>query len=150
MNLSANFTLAELTKSQVALRHGIDNIPGPAEVENLGLVATNILQPVRDQFGIRFTPSSGFRCLELNRILKSKDRSHHVTGQAVDFEVPGISNFELAEWIRDTLRFDQLILECYTQGEPNSGWVHCSYVGEANRMVALTYANREYSEGLTA
>ena len=150
MNLSPNFTLAELTKSQVALRHGIDNTPDDAAVANLKLVAENILQPVREHYGIPFAPSSGFRCLELNRILKSKDTSQHVLGQAVDIEVPGVSNFDLAEWICDTLSFDQVILECYTKGEPSSGWVHCSYVGASNRMATLTFANRTYSEGLIA
>jgi hypothetical protein len=150
MNLSPNFTLEELTKSQVALRHEIDNTPGDAEIANLGLVAENILQPVRDHFGVPFAPSSGFRCLELNRLLNSRDTSQHITGQAVDIEVPGVSNFDLAVWVRDNLQYDQVILECYTAGDPSSGWVHCSYVGEANRTVALTFSDRRFSEGLIA
>ncbi len=150
MQISPNFSLAELTKSQMALRHEIDNTPGEAEIANLKLVAENILQPLRDHYGVPFAPSSGFRCLELNRVLNSKDTSQHVKGQAVDIEIPGVSNYELAIWIRDNLRYDQLILECYTSGDPASGWVHCSYVGADNRTVALTYANRSFSEGLIA
>lgn len=150
MQLSVNFTLEELTKSQLALRHGIDNTPGPAEIENLRLVAEHILQPVREHYGTPFTPSSGYRCLELNRLLGAKDTSQHIAGQAVDFEVPGITNHELAAWIEDNLSFDQVILENYTEGEPNSGWVHCSYVGVANRQVALTYSNGQYKNGLIA
>lgn len=150
MNLSPNFTLAELTKSHVALRHGIDNTPDDAAIANLKSVAEKILQPVRNEFKIPFAPSSGYRSPALNERIGSKNTSQHVTGQAVDFEVPGISNFKLAEWIRDNLDFDQVILECYTKGEPNSGWVHCSYVGASNRQVALTYADRVYGEGLFA
>ena len=150
MQLSRNFSLAELTKSQTALRAGIDNSPSEAEITNLKAVAENILQPVRDHYDVPFTPSSGFRCLELNRALKSKDTSQHVLGQAADLEVPGVSNYDLAVWIRDNLDFDQLILECYRPGDPASGWVHCSYVGRDNRGQVLTYSVANFSAGLVA
>lgn len=148
MQLSKNFFLNQLLKSKTALRHDIDNTPDQAQIANLKLVAENILQPVRDHFGIGFSPNSGFRCLAFNRALKSKDTSQHVSGQAVDIEVPGISNFDLATWIRDSLVYDQLILEFHTIGEPSSGWVHCSYVAENPRMDVYTYANRKFLPGL--
>lgn len=150
MQLSTNFSLRELAKSQEALRRGIDNSPDAAEIENLRQLAQNILQPVRDHFGKPFSPSSGFRCLELNRAIGSSDRSQHVRGQAADFEVPGIGNDELAAWVRDNLAFDQLILEFYQAGEPSSGWVHCSYVVADRRAEALTFDGGRYSQGLIA
>jgi zinc D-Ala-D-Ala carboxypeptidase len=42
----------------------------------------------------------------------------------VDFEIIGIDNKDLFDWIRNNLEFDQLILEFYKDGEPNSGWIH--------------------------
>jgi len=141
MQLTTNFTLYELVKSQTAVRLGIHNIPGEEEARSLRLVAEHILQPVRDHFGIPFAPTSGFRCRELNRALKSKDTSQHIKGQAVDLEIPSVSNLELASWIRDTLKFDQLILEFYTAGEEASGWVHCSYVDKNRRMAVLNMTN---------
>ena len=140
VKLSPNFWLSELVKSSTAERLSIDNWPkNPREVDNLQKIAVNILQPVREHYDIPFSPSSGFRCLKLNRALKSKDSSQHVKGQAVDFEVPGVPNKELAEWIRDNLNFDQLILEFWYEGSPNSGWVHCSYVSvDKNRNQCLT------------
>lgn len=126
MRLSKNFTLSELTKSQAAERYDIDNTPGIQEQKYLIRVAEEILQPVRDHFKTPFTPSSGFRCLELNSIINGSPTSQHVKGQAVDFEVPGVDNLDLARWIRDNLNVDQLILEYYTPGEPTSGWIHCS------------------------
>jgi len=54
-------------------------------------------------------------------------------GQAVDFEIKGIDNKDVATWISKNLVFDQLILEFYTPGQPSSGWVHCSYVAGRNR-----------------
>ena len=138
MNLSNNFTLAEICKSGTALRCGIVNTPGDNEVKALEALAGNILQPVRDHFDIPFSPSSGFRCLELNTLIKSKPTSQHVKGEAVDFEVPGVSNLALAEWIRDNLEFDQLIVEFWKDDDPHAGWVHCSYKGEGNRKQVLT------------
>lgn len=126
--LSKNFTLGELIKSNIATRLGIDNTPSPEVVENLRNVATYILQPVRDWAGVPVVVSSGYRSPILNKEAKGSSTSQHMTGSAVDFEIPGVSNYEVAAWIRDNLEFDQLILEFYTPGDPNSGWVHCSYV----------------------
>ncbi|MGL6340489.1 MAG: D-Ala-D-Ala carboxypeptidase family metallohydrolase, partial [Waterburya sp.] len=69
--------------------------------------------------------------------------SQHCLGQAVDFEVPGLPNKEVAQWIRKNLDFDQLILEFYDGKNPNSGWIHCSYV-EQNRNQSLAYNGRKY------
>jgi len=125
MNLSKNFTLSELTKSNEAARHGIDNTPTGEIVENLRGLAENILQPVRDQFGV-VTVSSGYRNKAVNEKAGGSATSDHVKGFAADFEVYGVQNKVLAEWIRDNLKFTQVILEFPGQN-PNDGWVHCSY-----------------------
>ena len=127
MKLSDHFSLSELTKSDTAVRKGIPNVPKDEEVENLIMVCSEILEPVREQYGIPFIPNSGYRCLELNRAIGSSDRSQHVQGKAVDFEIPGVDNKEVALWVKENCDFDQLILEFYKEGEPTSGWVHCSY-----------------------
>tara|TARA_R100001163_G_scaffold15151_3_gene13761 strand:- start:6159 stop:6608 length:450 start_codon:yes stop_codon:yes gene_type:complete len=146
MKLSANFSLAEMTKSQTAMRKGIDNIPDQTSIDNMIKLCERILQPIRDAYNIPFTVSSGYRCGELCLAVGSSLKSQHAKGQAADFEVPGISNMQLAKWIRDHLEFDQLILECYTGG--NSGWVHCSYVHEPRKEV-LTYDRANgYRHGL--
>ena len=146
MKLSENFSLAEMTKSQTALRKGIDNIPDQTSIDNMAKLCTEILQPVRDHYGIPFTPSPGDRRPELCIAGGSNIKSHPAKGQAADFEVPGISNMELAEFIIETLPFDQLILECFTGG--NTGWVHCSYVHEPRKEV-LTYDRANgYRKGL--
>ncbi len=148
--LSKNFTLREAMRSQLALRHGIDNCPSAELVPALEAVAAHVLQPVRDFYARPFTPSSWYRCLDLNRRLGSRDSSQHVRGQAVDFEVPGISNVEVAMWCRDRLEtFDQLILEFHTPGDATSGWVHCSWVSPAdNRGEVLTISANGVRRGL--
>lgn len=138
MRLSPHFTMEEAVKSHAALRHGIDNYPPDELIPNGVGVCLNILEPVREHFGIPFSPNSFYRCLRVNRLVGSKDTSQHIQFQAVDFEIPGISNYALARWIEATLKFDQLILEMYREGVPSSGWVHCSWRDGALRNQVLT------------
>ena len=146
MRLSEHFTLEEMTKSQVARRYRIHNVPDLIEVQNLKKLCLHILEPVRKYYNRPISPSSGFRCVLLNRQIGSSDTSQHITGQAVDFEVPGVSNRETALWIKDELDFDQLILEFYKEGDPHSGWVHCSYVGKSNRKTSGQYNGRTWAD----
>ena len=146
MMLSKHFSLSELTKSDTAIRKGIDNTPNDQEVENLILLCNEILEPVREHYGIPFAPNSGFRCLDLNRAIGSSDKSQHVSGKAVDFEISGLDNKEVALWVMDNCDFDQLILEFYKEGEPSSGWVHCSYdVDKEHRKSARIFDGRTWT-----
>lgn len=153
MKLSENFTLAEFTKSQTAIRMGIDNTPGEEHLENAKALFEKIVQPVREQFGPT-TINSGYRGPALNEAVGGSSKSQHCKGQAVDIEVPGVPNAEVAEWIEENLDFDQLILEFYTPGIPDSGWVHVSYNGDANRKSVLTAMKENgktvYKQGLIA
>ena len=137
MKLSDNFSLLELTKSQTATRKGIDNAPSPEHQENLKLLCTHILQPVRDRFERVVSVSSGYRSEELCLAIGSKITSQHAKGQAADFEIYGLSNQELANYIKENLDYDQLILEYWKKEDPNSGWVHCSYSVNVNRKQYL-------------
>ena len=136
MNLSRNFTLSELIKSDTAIRRGINNNPNAEQIEKLKLLCENILQPVRDHFG-RVKVTSGYRSPELCTAIGSSVNSQHAKAEAADFECPGVDNAELADWIKRELTYDQLILEYYTPGEPNSGWIHCSWVADTPRASFL-------------
>ena len=144
MMLSDHFSLAEFTKSQTAIRKGIKNDPNDAAIENMRLLCENILEPVRQHYAIPFTLNSGFRCLALNEAVGSSSRSQHVTGQAADFEIPTIANKDLAHWIMDNLDYDQVLLEFYKEGDPSSGWVHCSYDNGNNRKQAKKFDGRTW------
>ena len=96
MNLTRNFSLLELTKSDTAIRRGIDNNPNADQVEKLKLLCENILQPVRDHFG-RVKVTSGFRSPELCAAIGSSINSQHARAEAADFECPGVDNVELAD-----------------------------------------------------
>jgi zinc D-Ala-D-Ala carboxypeptidase len=139
--LSPHFSYLELTRSDTGLRLGIDNIPTPEHLNNLILVCENVLEPVRKAFGpVRV--NSGYRCLALNMAINPMTStinkiSKHCTGQAVDFEVDGIPNATLAGWcVANLPDYEQIILEFYTPGQPNSGWVHTGYViGDQKKQV---------------
>ena len=137
MKLSENFSLIELTKSQTAERKGIDNIPSPTHQDNLKSLCEMILQPVRDHFNRVVSVSSGYRSPELCTAIGSKITSQHAKGQAADFEIYGLSNKELSDWVNENLDYDQLILEYWKKEDPNSGWVHCSFNLEGNRKQYL-------------
>ena len=138
MRLSQNFTLAELIKSQTAERKSINNNPNEDNIENLQRLCNEILQPIRNYYGKVVSVSSGFRSPELCEAIGSSKTSQHASGQAADFEIYGVSNKKLADYIADNLDFDQLILEYWKPEEPNSGWVHCSYKSaDSNRKEYL-------------
>ena len=137
MQLSTNFSLLELTKSQTATRKGIDNTPSPTHQDNLKLLCTHVLQPIRAHFSRVVSVSSGQRSEELCLAIGSKTTSQHAKGQAADFEIYGLSNKELADWTNENLDYDQLILEYWKPEDPNSGWVHCSYSSNENRKQYL-------------
>jgi len=137
MKLSNNFSLNELTKSQTAERKGIDNTPSTEHQENLKSLCTHVLQPVRDHFGQVVSVSSGYRSPELCVAIGSKTTSQHAKGEAADFEIFGVSNKELADWIHYNVNYDQLILEYWNESDPNSGWVHCSYSENQKRRQYL-------------
>ena len=127
MNLSRNFTLQELIKSDTAVRLDINNNPNSGQIEKLKALCENILQPVRDHFG-RVKVTSGFRSEQLClKIGSSVNSASMPKPRPQTSNVMGTDNAELADWIYANLEFDQLILEFYTPGEPNSGWIHCSY-----------------------
>ena len=117
-----------MTFSDTAIRRNIENDPGTEELINLTNLCVKILQPVREHFAKSVRINSGYRCVKLCEAVGSSSKSQHAKGQAADFEINGLSNKELATWIYKNCDFDQIILEFHDpEGDPNSGWVHCSY-----------------------
>ena len=152
--LTKNFSLAELTKSETALRFDMDNAPGAVEIANLTELAGKVLQPVRDHFGKGVKVNSGFRHPDVNAKVGGSKTSDHCKGQAADLEIPGVPNAELAQWVKDNLEFTQLILEFYTPGIPDSGWVHVSYDPKNLKKQVMTATKQNgktvYLPGLVA
>jgi uncharacterized protein YcbK (DUF882 family) len=120
MNLSPNFTLEELTRSEAAARNGWDNTPNEAEIENLKRLAA-LLQDVKAAVGGKpVIINSGFRSKQVNDAVGSNDRSQHRLGCAADLRVPGMTPRQVVEaCIEAQVPFDQIILEF-------DSWTHIS------------------------
>lgn len=139
MILSKNLSLAEVTKSATAIKHGIANAPNSLHLTNLKAVATNIFQPCRDYFGKPLAVTSGYRSEALNDLIGGSKRSQHSKGEALDLDAQvygGLTNRELFMYIKDHLEFDQLIGE-FPDDVGEFAWVHCSYKSEGNRGEVL-------------
>ena len=152
--LSTNFSLHELSKSETALRMGFDNTPDDEATENLRLLCEMVLQPVRDHYGKGVKVNSAYRSPESNAAVGGSKTSDHCKGMAADIEIPGVANADLAQFIMDNLNYTQLILEFYTPGIPDSGWVHVSYNPADLRKQELTATKvagkTQYLPGLVA
>ena len=147
MQLSKNFSLEEMERSQTAQRMGIKNKAGSGEIKNLTDLCYNVLEPCRAKFDKPIRISSGYRSEELCVAIGSKKTSQHALGMAVDMEIPSESNLKVALWLQNNVDYDQLILEYYT-GEANSGWIHVSFHEGNNRKQVLTFDGKSYTNGL--
>lgn len=137
MKLSLNFQLNEFSYSKTAIEYGIDNTPDRAATMNLKKLCTFILQPLRDHIGKPVRISSGYRCKEVNALVGGSNTSKHLTGQASDIWVEGMSSFELAKTIINlNLEFHQLIIY--------PTFVHVSFVKTAKPKRQLLYS-KDYS-----
>lgn len=127
MKLSENLELAEVLRSESAKRNGIANVPTKEHIENLKELAINVFQPIRNHFKVPIRISSGYRSKELNKRIGGSQTSHHSKGQAIDIDMDGtsITNKQVFDFIKDNLKFTQLIAEFPVNGDLS--WVHIGY-----------------------
>ena len=144
--LSKHFSLKEMTKSGTAARLGLDNTPNEEQIENLKALCENILEPLIEYYESRpIMVSSGFRSEKLSVAIGSSSRSQHCKGEAVDFEIPGFDNKQVASHIKNNFDFDQLISEYYEEGIADSGWIHVSFKRDgSNRKQSLIKDKESY------
>jgi zinc D-Ala-D-Ala carboxypeptidase len=129
MKLSAHFDLAEFTRSESAKRHGVSNEPTPDHQANLKVLCEKVLEPVRIFNGGPLNISSGYRSKALNHFIGGALKSDHSFGCAADIDQDGTSgtysNNDIFHYIKDNLKFKQLIAEFPKDGKLS--WVHISY-----------------------
>jgi len=131
MQLTKDFSLEALIKSDTATRKGINNTPNEEQINNLKKLCISVLQPLQDALGHKLTINSGFRSPELNKAIGGSGTSQHCKGMACDIESPKISNKELFAKILDlNVPFDQLIYEF-------GNWIHVSFNEGKNREQKL-------------
>lgn len=133
MNLSPNFTLQELTHSDVAVRYDWENNPDANEINNLTRLA-GLLEQVRELLDKPIMINSGFRCKKVNDAVGSKDLSQHRIGCAADIRVPNMTPDQVVKAIMASeIQYDQIIREF-------DRWVHISVpntAGDIARKQAL-------------
>jgi hypothetical protein len=138
--LTTNFSLEELTASETASRHGIDNTPYPEHLDNLLRLAT-FLERVKVLLGGKpIMINSAYRGPAVNEKVGGSKASQHMVGCAADIRVPGMTPREVCLAIKSSdLAFDQLIQEFYEEGKAG-GWTHISVtntIGSTPRKQAL-------------
>jgi len=147
MRISKNFTLHELIFSSTALRKNIDNTPSKEQIIKLGLLATAILQPIRNELGCCIRITSGYRSPELSEAIGSSANSQHCRYEAIDCQYVkrgSMDNLKIYKALIDlNLDFDQCILEF---GNPapterldttHPAWIHLSWKISDNRKQVL-------------
>lgn len=130
MNLSAHVTLAEFQDSSTATTHGINNKMNESQIASAKLLCENVFEPLRIYLNTPIKISSGFRSVQLNKMIKGSSTSQHTKGEAMDLQI-GANGFF---FIKDKLDFDQLIWEF--GNDENPSWVHVSY-SKINRKQVL-------------
>jgi putative chitinase len=145
--LTEHFNLEEMIVSPTAKKLGLSNVPTAEHIENMRYCCEKILEPVRAHFGKAVTINSSYRAPLVNKAVGGSKTSQHVNGQAIDFEIQGIDNKTVADWVADNLDFDQVILEFYAAGDKNSGWVHASIKKEGGNRKQRLIAKKSKAGG---
>jgi len=144
MKISEHLDLAEVTRSDMAKRKGISNMPTPEHLENFKKLAENIFEPIRKHFGVPIMISSGYRSKELNTAIGGSLTSQHCTGEAIDIDMDGtangITNKMVFYYIKANLNFDQLIWEGGTKYAPD--WVHVSFESTGKQRKQILIATK--------
>lgn len=160
--ISKHFSYREMTRSETARRHGIDNTPNSAELDNIRYTAEQ-MEKVREylnekyQKPIAIIVTSCFRNEKVNRLVGGSKTSAHRYGLAVDCDATGFTSTAFAKEIMEMkdkglIDYDQLILEFPERGD--GAWVHIGFKkdGIGQREQVLTAVKRsgktKYLQGL--
>ena len=140
--LSEHFSIEEMTFSDTGQRLGLDNTCAGTVLVNLSHTAAK-MEEVRTLFNLPIRVTSGYRSPRVNSAVGGSKSSDHMSGLACDFQIHGITNYDVACKIRDSaIDYGQLILEY--------GWVHIG-IGSHNRMELTKHsAASPYQPGIIA
>lgn len=132
MTLTDHFTLAELMRSSVAERKGIDNSVPDRLLPHLFILAVG-LEQVRALLGFPLHIDSGYRCPALNAAVGGAKQSAHMDGFAADFICPAFGDpLSIVKAIEASdIKFDKCIQE--------GTWVHISFAPAMRRELLTAH-----------
>ena len=134
MQLSKNFSLAEMVASGTAKRMNIDNTPNEEVLGNLTKLAEEVLQPIRDACGAPVVVSSAYRCPKLNKAVGGVTNSDHKFGCAADIHTLSdkvVDNKKLFDLIVKMAGDDKISCRQII-GEYGYNWIHVSINNKYN------------------
>ena len=129
MNLSKHVTLKEFQASGLATLRNINNEMNESQIASAKLLCENVFEPLRIYLNTPIQISSGFRSLQVNKMIGGAKTSQHTKGEAMDLQI----NSKGFNFIKDRLEFDQLIWEF--GNDENPAWVHVSYSSKNRKQV---------------
>ena len=129
MKLTEHFDFEELIHSDTAKQRGIYNVPDAEQAACIALLAANVLEPARKEYGHPIEVTSGYRSERLNKVVGGKPNSQHMRGQAADLTCDDLE--QLYDIILEHCGYDQLLLE----SNGKSKWIHVSYNPDGNRGI---------------
>lgn len=131
------FKLSEFTKSNTASKLGLINTPLESDIQNLDLLVSNILDPLREAWGKPIIITSGFRVPRLNKAVGGVKNSDHLYGRAADIVPSDPNDFkEFTEFLKDWLK-DKEFKQCIIEKSGNTKWIHISYDPNNNKKQIL-------------
>lgn len=138
MKISNYTTIEQATKSETAIRKGIDNTPNQEQLEAMRLLCEKVYDPLCKTIGRALPYTSFFRSVKLNKAIGGSSTSQHCKGEAIDIDCDGtaIDNKTIFELIKAEFEYDQLINE-FPDAKGNPAWVHVSFSKNGNRGIVL-------------
>ena len=142
--MSLNFKISELIYSYTAIKKNINNMPDINSLDNMLELIVYCLQPIRELIKKPMIITSGYRCSELNKLVKGSSTSGHLKGRCADFCCSGLTPQQIIQLIKNSnIPYTQLIEE-YSN---NTSWVHVDYDKKNLKRETLIYKNGRYYKG---
>jgi hypothetical protein len=146
--LSPNFRLSTVSSGAIVSRHTVSPQHGLSRQDivcNLKALCEQVLEPIKKQYPSMIV-TSGFRSPGHS---KAVGISQHEKGQAADIQFSGLPReryFQIAQWIRDNVPFDQMLLEYKSTGT-KLPWIHLTFNREGSRNTFSTFFNHRTAPG---
>lgn len=121
MKLTQHFTLEEMTHSDYAVAHGINNTANEIVQENLMMLCTLILEPLRASINEPIIINSGFRNEKVNAGVGGVKTSHHLRGLAADINFKSEAQLkQMISALKENTHLDLALIE----RSKSSKWLH--------------------------